>query len=115
MYAIRSYYGKDLTFGSVCSGIEASQLAFSPYGFKQLWSSEIAEFPSKVLEHHFPDIPNVGDMVNIPNSILNREFEAPDIFCGGTPCQAFSLAGWKNGLADERGQLTITFIEIANA
>ena len=72
-----------LTFGSVCSGIEASQLAFSPFGFKQLWSSEIAEFPSKVLEHHFPDIPNVGDMINIPNSILNREYEAPDLFCGG--------------------------------
>lgn len=105
----------NLTFGSVCSGIEASQLAFSPYGFKQLWSSEIAEFPAKVLEHHFPDIPNVGDMINIPNSILNREYEAPDFFCGGTPCQAFSLAGWKNGLADERGQLTMTFIEIANA
>lgn len=107
--------GINLTFGSVCSGIEASQLAFSPFGFKQLWSSEIADFPSKVLEHHFPDIPNVGDMINIPNSILNREYEAPDFFCGGTPCQAFSLAGWKNGLADERGQLTMTFIEIANA
>ncbi|WP_086478582.1 DNA cytosine methyltransferase [Arenibacter amylolyticus] len=106
---------KNLTFGSVCSGIEASQLAFSPFGFKQLWSSEIAEFPSKVLEHHFPTIPNVGDMINIPTSILNREYEAPDLFCGGTPCQAFSLAGWKNGLADERGQLTMTFIEIANA
>ncbi|MBW6482425.1 MAG: DNA (cytosine-5-)-methyltransferase [Vicingaceae bacterium] len=105
----------NLTFGSVCSGIEASQLAFSPYGFKQLWSSEIAEFPSKVLEHHFPNIPNVGDMINIPNAILCGEIEAPDLFCGGTPCQAFSLAGWKNGLADERGQLTITFIEIANA
>lgn len=105
----------NLTFGSVCSGIEASQLAFNPFGFQQLWSSEIAEFPSKVLEHHFPDIPNVGDMINIPNSILNREYEAPDLFCGGTPCQAFSLAGWKNGLADERGQLTMTFIEIANA
>ena len=107
--------GKKLTFGSVCSGIEASQLAFSPFGFKQLWSSEIAEFPSKVLEHHFPNIPNVGDMINIPKLILNKEIEAPDLFCGGTPCQAFSLAGWKNGLADERGQLTMTFIEIANA
>lgn len=104
-----------LTFGSVCSGIEASQLAFSPFGFKQLWSSEIAEFPSKVLEYHFPEITNVGDMINIPKAILNREYEAPDLFCGGTPCQAFSLAGWKNGLADERGQLTMTFIEIANA
>jgi DNA (cytosine-5)-methyltransferase 1 len=104
-----------LTFGSVCSGIEASQLAFSPFDFKQLWSSEIAEFPSKVLENHFPEIPNVGDMINIPKAILNREYESPDLFCGGTPCQAFSLAGWKNGLADERGQLTMTFIDIANA
>jgi len=106
---------KKLTFGSVCSGIEASQLAFSPFGMKQLWSSEIAEFPSKVLEHHFSTIPNVGDMVNIPDSILDREIEAPELFCGGTPCQAFSLAGWKNGLDDKRGQLTMTFIEIANS
>jgi len=104
-----------LTFGSVCSGIEASQLAFAPYGFEQLWSSEIASFPSKVLDFHYPTIPNVGDMCIIPELILDKKYEAPDFFCGGTPCQAFSLAGWKNGLADKRGQLTMTFIEIANA
>lgn len=104
-----------ITFGSVCSGIEAAQLAFKPFGFKQLWSSEIAEFPSKVLQHHYPNIPNLGNMVDLPNLILNEKIEAPDLFCGGTPCQAFSLAGWKNGLADKRGQLTMTFIEIANA
>jgi DNA (cytosine-5)-methyltransferase 1 len=106
---------KEITFGSVCSGIEAAQLAFSPYGLKQVWSSEIAEFPSKVLDFHYPHIPNVGDMTLLPNLILEKKFSAPDIFCGGTPCQAFSLAGWKNGLSDERGQLTMTFIEIANA
>lgn len=105
----------NFTFGSVCSGIEASQLAFSPFGFNQLWSSEIAEFPSKVLKHHFSTVPNVGDMIELPKLILDKKHEAPDLFCGGTPCQAFSLAGWKNGLADERGQLTMTFIEIANA
>jgi DNA (cytosine-5)-methyltransferase 1 len=104
-----------LTFGSVCSGIEASQLAFAPYGFEQLWSSEIAEFPSKVLDYHYPTIPNLGDMIGLPDLILSGKAEAPDLFCGGTPCQAFSLAGWKNGLEDKRGQLTITFIEIANA
>lgn len=104
-----------LTFGSVCSGIEASQLAFAPFGYEQLWSSEIAEFPSKVLHHHYPNIPNLGDMTELPDLILNGKIKAPDMFCGGTPCQAFSLAGWKNGLADKRGQLTITFIEIANA
>lgn len=104
-----------LTFGSVCSGIEASQLAFSTLGYEQLWSSEIADFPSKVLKHHYPNIPNLGDMSELPDLILRREVQAPDMLCGGTPCQAFSLAGWKNGLADKRGQLTITFIEIANA
>ena len=106
---------REITFGSVCSGIEAAQLAFNPFGLKQVWSSEIAEFPCKVLEHHFPNVPNVGDMSNIPQLILDKKHIAPDLFCGGTPCQAFSLAGWKNGLADERGQLTMTFIEIANA
>lgn len=104
-----------ITFGSVCSGIEAAQLAFKPFGFKQLWSSEIADFPSKVLQHHYPNIPNLGNMIDLPNLILDEKIEAPDLFCGGTPCQAFSLAGWKNGLADKRGQLTMTFIEIANA
>ncbi|UWY29579.1 DNA (cytosine-5-)-methyltransferase [Flavobacterium sp. TR2] len=106
---------KKLTFGSVCSGIEASQLAFSPFGYQQLWSSEIAEFPSKVLNHHYPNIPNLGNMTELPEMILQGKVQAPDLFCGGTPCQAFSLAGWKNGLEDKRGQLTITFIEIANA
>ncbi len=104
-----------LTFGSVCSGIEASQLAFNSFNFKQLWSSEIADFPSKVLEHHYPSIPNVGDMLKIPSLILEEKIEAPDLLCGGTPCQAFSLAGWQNGLTDERGLLTMTFIDIANA
>lgn len=104
-----------LTFGSVCSGIEASQLAFKSFDFKQLWSSEIADFPSKVLDFHYPNIPNIGDMSNLPNLILEGEVDAPDLLCGGTPCQAFSLAGWQNGLTDERGQLTMTFIDIANA
>lgn len=104
-----------IEFGSVCSGIEAAQLAFEPFGFKQAWSSEIAMFPSKVLEHHYPEVPNLGDMTLLPEMIREKKVSAPDLFCGGTPCQAFSLAGWKNGLLDARGQLTITFIDIANA
>ena len=61
----------NITFGSVCSGIEASQVAFKSFGFKQLWSSEIDEFPSKILKEHYPKVPNVGDMINIPNLIKN--------------------------------------------
>lgn len=106
---------KIITFGSVCSGIEAAQLAFKQFKFRQLWSSEIAEFPCKVLDAHYPDVLNIGNMVDLPEHILNRTQPAPDIFCGGTPCQAFSLAGWKQGLEDERGRLVMKFIEIANA
>lgn len=104
-----------MKFGSVCSGIEAASLAFKEIGMKASWFSEISEFPSKVLNHHHPEIKNLGDMIHIPELIKEEKIEAPDILCGGTPCQAFSLAGLKEGLADDRGQLTLKFIEIANA
>lgn len=103
------------TYWSVCSWIEAAQVAFSEFGFQQLWSSEIADFPSKVLEYHYPNIQNLGDMNNLPELIRSKKINAPDFFCGWTPCQAFSLAGMKNWLEDERGRLTMKFIEIADA
>lgn len=106
---------KKFSFGSVCSGIEAAQLAFTQFGYEQIWSSEIAEFPCRLLDCYYSSIPNIGDMIKLPQLILDRKYESPDLFCGGTPCQAFSLAGAKNGLNDKRGQLTMTFIEIANA
>lgn len=104
-----------MTFGSVCSGIEAASLAFKPLNIEPAWFSEIENFPSAVLEHHYPEIPNHGDMNNLPDLIKNKLIEAPEILCGGTPCQAFSLAGLKGGLTDERGLLTLKFIEIANS
>lgn len=104
-----------LSFGSVCSGIEAARVAFDPLGIEQLWSSEIAAFPCSVLEHHYRHTPNAGDMVDLPDLVRERTLIAPDLFCGGTPCQSFSLAGFKNGLADERGMLTMKFIEIADS
>ena len=104
-----------IKYGSVCSGIEAAHFAFHPLGYSQVWSSEIADFPSKVLSHYYPNVPNVGSMLDIPQMLINKEIEAPDILCGGTPCQAFSFAGWKEGLKDDRGQLTLTYIDIANS
>lgn len=104
-----------MKFGSVCSGIEAASLAFKPIGMEPVWFSEVAAFPSKVLAYHHPDIPNLGDMNDVPDLIKDGTIEAPDILCGGTPCQAFSLAGWKEGLIDSRGQLTLKFIEVADA
>ena len=60
----------------------------------------------------YPDVVNLGDMNRIPELIKNKEIKSTDLICGGTPCQAFSLAGWKNGLNDERGNLSLKFVDI---
>ena len=101
--------------GSVCSGIEAASVAWEPLGLKFEWFSEIADFPSKILADKYPHINNLGDMNDIPYKIEADQISAPDIICGGTPCQAFSLAGWKNGLHDDRGNLTLRFVDIVEA
>jgi len=102
------------TFGSLCSGIEAASLVLKPMGIAPLWYSEIAEFPSEFLKRKYPETPNLGDMNCLPKLLKSKKIEAPDLLCGGTPCQAFSLAGIQNGLNDERGQLTLKYIEIAD-
>ena len=104
-----------MKFGSVCSGIEAASVAWHPLGWEAAWLSEIEPFPSAVLAHHYPEVPNLGDMTTLPDRILSGDVEAPDLFCGGTPCQAFSVAGLRNSLDDARGNLSLTFVGIANA
>jgi DNA (cytosine-5)-methyltransferase 1 len=105
---------KMIRFGSVCSGIEAASVAWHPLGWRAAWLSEIEPFPCDVLEHHYPDVPNLGDMTLLPARIRDGEVSAPDVFCGGTPCQAFSVAGLRRSLGDARGNLSLTFCEIAN-
>lgn len=100
------------TVGSVCSGIEAASAAWAPLGFSFQWFSEIAPFPSRVLAEKFPSIPNLGDMTDIPDLLEKEEISAPDLICGGTPCQAFSISGRKEGLKDMRGNLTLRFADI---
>lgn len=103
---------KKITVGSVCSGIEAASVAFEGTELDIKWFSEISDFPSKILKENYPQIPNIGDMKNIPNLLDKSEIESPDLICAGTPCQAFSVAGWKKGLNDDRGNLTLKFVEI---
>lgn len=104
-----------MRFGSVCSGIEAASVAWHPIGWKAAWLAEVEKFPAAVLAHHYPEVPNLGDMTALPARIAAGEVEAPDIFCGGTPCQAFSIAGLRKSLDDARGNLSLVFCEIANA
>ena len=104
-----------MKFLSVCSGIEAASVAWEPLGWRASGFAEIEPFPCAVLAHHYPDVPNHGDMTLLPAKIRAGEVEAPDLLCGGTPCQAFSVAGLRQSLNDARGNLTLTFCEIADA
>ncbi|HBL9064122.1 TPA: phage N-6-adenine-methyltransferase [Enterobacter hormaechei] len=104
-----------MKYGSVCSGIEAASKAWEPLGWKPAWFSEIEPFPSAVLAHHWPEVNNLGDMTKIADAVRAGEVEAPDVLVGGTPCQAFSIAGLREGLSDDRGQLTLSYVELANA
>ena len=96
---------------SVCSGIEAATTAWHPLGWEAVGFSEIEPFPSQVLAHHYPNIKNYGDMTKHeewdikPGSI--------DLLVGGCPCQSFSVAGLRQGLKDPRGNLSLTFLAIA--
>ncbi|MFJ2491357.1 DNA (cytosine-5-)-methyltransferase [Pseudomonas iridis] len=105
----------EITYGSVCSGIEAATLAWKPLGMRSTWFAEIEAFPSAVLAHHYPNTPNLGDMTKLGALVLAGKIVAPDVLVGGTPCQAFSVAGMREGLTDPRGALTIKYVELADA
>ncbi|HEJ2229583.1 DNA cytosine methyltransferase [Pseudomonas aeruginosa] len=104
-----------ISYGSVCSGIEAASVAWHGLGFRASWFAEIEPFPSAVLAHRWPAVKNLGDMTRISSKVLAGMIDAPDILVGGTPCQAFSVAGMREGLSDPRGALTIKYVELANA
>jgi len=95
----------------VCSGIEAATVAWHHLGWEPAGFAEIEKFPAQVLAHHYPRVPNFGDLTEHDQWPL--EPGAVDLLVGGTPCQAFSIAGLRRGMDDARGQLTLEFVRLA--
>lgn len=93
---------------SVCSGIEAPSVAWKPLGWEPVGLSEIGRFPNAVLAHRFPNVKNYGDM----NGFMDWDLKPFDVLVGGTPCQSFSIAGLRNGMEDERGNLAQVFAKM---
>ncbi|MDB6080541.1 MAG: Site-specific methylase, partial [Akkermansiaceae bacterium] len=101
-----------MNYLSICSGICAATVAWqAPLGWRCLGFSEIEPFPCAVLAHHWPHIPNLGSLLEFmtwPEDLLARV----DVLVGGTPCQAFSVAGLRQSLADARGNLTLIYVQL---
>lgn len=111
-----------MNYLSVCSGIEAATVAWHPLGWEPFGFAEIEAFPSAVLGHHYGSnmpgelwkpsngVPNFGNMENF------KEWPdgAIDLLVGGTPCQSFSVAGLRKGMADPRGNLALVYLAIAD-
>ena len=99
-----------MNYLSVCSGVEAASVAWKGLGWNPLGFSEIEKFPSEVLNHHYPNVPNLGDMTKYKE--WNFGDRSVDLVVGGTPCQSFSVAGLRKGMEDPRGNLALTFCAI---
>ena len=97
---------------SVCSGIEAATVAWHPLGWEPLAFADIEPFPRALLAHHYPDVPLHGDF-----TVLREQdwIVDADVLVGGTPCQAFSIAGLRRSLDDDRGNLSLEFVRLADA
>lgn len=98
-----------MRIGSVCSGIEAASLAWRDLGWDAAWFSEIEPFACAALAHHHPDVPNLGDMTTLLERLTDEQ-RSINLLVGGTPCQSFSVAGLRGGLADPRGNLALVFL-----
>lgn len=101
-----------LRFLSVCSGIEAASVAWEPLGWKAVGFSEIEPFPCAVLAHRFPNTPNYGSLTEYASWPIASG--SIDLLVGGTPCQSFSVAGLRKGMADPRGNLALVFLGLAD-
>ena len=99
-----------MIYGSVCSGIEAATVAWHTLGWKPAFFSEIEAFPRSVLAHHYPETPLHGDFTTIGAD----DYGPIDLLVGGTPCQSFSIAGLRGGLDDDRGNLALEFLRLAD-
>ena len=97
-----------MTYLSICSGIEAVTVAWKPLGFTPVGFAEIEPFPCELLKQKYPNVKNYGDITQYEKWNAGQF----DILVGGTPCQSFSIAGKRGGIADERGALMYAYLGI---
>lgn len=96
---------KDLTCASFFSGVGGIDIAFEEHGFKTIYANEIDSLACKTFESNFNLKVDNRDV----NFVKANEIPNFDIMLGGFPCQAFSLAGYRQGFHDEKGRGSLFF------
>ena len=94
-----------LTVGGLFSGVGGIELGFIQNGFEVLWSNDIDKDAAETFKLNFKHKHILGDIKNLNG----KDLDVVDVLVGGFPCQAFSIAGYRKGFDDERGNL---FFEI---
>ena len=100
-----------MKYFSLCSGMEAATVAWSPLEWECVGLCDFASFPQKILKHHYPDVPLFPNMLNLLNDEKFKKIKK-DLIVGGTPCQDFSDAGLNKGMDGLRAQLAVEFGKI---
>lgn len=96
---------KNLTCASFFAGVGGIDIAFKKHGFNTIYANEIDTLACKTFENNFDIKVDNRDI----NNIKADEIPDFDIMLGGFPCQAFSLAGYRQGFNDEKGRGTLFF------
>lgn len=102
----------EIRYVSMFSGIEAATVAWHELGWKPVAFSDFDKFPKAVLAHHYPDVPDLGDVTKVN---WNEYEGKADVVVGGSPCQSFSVAGKRLGMDDPRGNLALHFLGAVKA